>query len=295
MSSPAPRDVVILGNTGFIGRALETHCAARGIGVRGFSSATLDLRQPDRLAALDGCLTPGTSLVVTSATAPGSAMTPTALAENVSMIANLADYLGTHPAGLCVYLSSDALYPMQDDAVREDTPIDASSFYPLSKYAAERLLDDAARKSGTPLLVVRPTAVYGPGDTHNAYGPNRFARSFARERVVQLFGEGEETRDHIYIDDLVQAIAQLSLRGEGGLVNVATGTSVSFRTVAETLRRLADDDCQIVTTPRRNPVTHRRFDVSRLHAILPEWRPTPLEAGLEATLADAQRTSTSHG
>ncbi len=67
--------------------------------------------------------------------------------------------------------------------------------------------------------------------------------------------------------------------------------SASFRTVAETLRRLADDDCQIVTTPRRNPVTHRRFDVSRLHAILPEWRPTPLEAGLAATLADAQRTS----
>src|SRR5690348_3857331 len=122
MSSTQPRDVVILGNTGFIGRALETHLAARGIRVRGFSSATLDLRQHDNLAALDGRLTAGTSLVVTSATAPGSAMTPTALAENVSMIANLADYLGTHPAGLCVYLSSDALYPMQEDVVREDTP-----------------------------------------------------------------------------------------------------------------------------------------------------------------------------
>jgi UDP-glucose 4-epimerase len=295
MKAAQPRDVVILGNTGFIGRALEVHFAARGIGVQGFSSATLDLRQRANLSALDGSLTSGTCLVVTSATSPGSAMTPTALAENVDMIANLAAYLETHPAAICVYLSSDALYPMQDDAVREDAPTDASAFYPLSKYAAERLLDYAARKSSTPLLVVRPTAVYGPGDTHNAYGPNRFARSFARERVVQLFGEGEETRDHIYIDDLVQAIAKLGLRGQGGLVNVATGTSVSFRSVAETLRRLADDDCQIVTTPRRNPVTHRRFDVSRLHAILPEWRPTPLEAGLEATLADAQRTSTTHG
>ncbi|MBV9357828.1 MAG: NAD(P)-dependent oxidoreductase [Chloroflexi bacterium] len=295
MSTAQRRDVVILGNTGFIGRALEAHFAAQGIGVRGFSSASLDLRQRDNLAALDGCVTTGTSLVVTSATASGSAMTPTALAENVAMIANLAAYLGSHPAGLCVYLSSDALYPMQEEAVREDTPTDASSFYPLSKYAAERVLDYGARRSSTPLLVVRPTAVYGPGDTHNAYGPNRFARSLARERVVQLFGEGEETRDHIYIDDLVQAIAGLSLRGEGGLVNVATGTSVSFRAVAEALRRLADDDCQIVTTPRRNAVTHRRFDVSRLRAILPEWRPTPLEAGLEATLADARRTSTTDG
>jgi UDP-glucose 4-epimerase len=295
MSTKKPRDVVVLGNTGFIGRALQTHFAGRGISVQGFSSSTLDLRARPSLSALDGSLTSGTCLVVTSATAPGSAMTPTALAENVAMIANLAAYLETHPAALCVYLSSDALYPMQDDAVREDTPTDASSFYPLSKYAAERLLNYAAHKSGTPLLVVRPTAVYGPGDTHNAYGPNRFARSFARERVVQLFGEGEETRDHVYIDDLVQALAGLSLRGEGGVVNVATGTSVSFRTVAETLRRLADTDCQIVTTPRRNPVTHRRFDISRLHAILPEWRPTPLEAGLEATLADAQQTSTTHG
>jgi nucleoside-diphosphate-sugar epimerase len=295
VSATPPRDVLILGNTGFIGRALQSHFATRGVDVSGFSSSTLDLRQRDSLDGLDGKLTTDSCLIVTSATAPGSAMTPIAFAENVAMIANLADYLGTHPAGLCVYLSSDALYPMQDDAVREDTATDASSFYPLSKYAAERLLDSAARKSGTPLLVVRPTAVYGPGDTHNAYGPNRFARSFARERVVQLFGEGEETRDHIYIDDLARAIADLSLRGEGGLFNVATGTSVSFRTVAETLRRLADDDCQIVTTPRRNPVTHRRFDVSRLRATLPDWRPTPLEAGLEATLADARQTSTAHG
>jgi UDP-glucose 4-epimerase len=295
MSTADTPDVVILGNTGFIGRALQAHLARSGTPVRGFSSSTLDLRQADAVAAgLDTSLRPSTCLIVTSATAPGSAMTPAALADNVRMIANLATYLETHPAALCVYLSSDAVYPMQDELVRESSPTDASSFYPLSKYAAERLLDYATRRSETPLLVLRPTAVYGPGDTHHAYGPNRFARTLARERVVQLFGEGEETRDHIFIDDLVRAVAELSLRREPGLYNVATGTSVSFRSVAETLRSLAGEDAQIVTSPRRNPVTHRRFDVARLRAALPDWQVTPLEVGLAATLADAREAS-AHG
>jgi UDP-glucose 4-epimerase len=290
MSASAPGDVVVLGNTGFIGRAVQAHFADRGVPARGFSSAALDLRQPSALARLDGCVDRDTCLIVTAVTAPGSGMTPAALADNVLMVANLATYLETHPTRMCVYLSSDAVYPMIQDPVTEATPTDVTSFYALAKYAGERVLEHATRKAGTALLVLRPTAVYGPGDTHDAYGPNRFARSCARGQAIQLFGQGEETRDHLYIDDLVRVIAGLSARGEGGLFNVATGRSHSFMAVAETLRGLAPDACEIVTTPRRTAVTHRRFDVSRLLAALPGLQFTPLEVGLEATLAAAKQT-----
>jgi UDP-glucose 4-epimerase len=287
MSAPAPGDVVLLGNTGFIGRAVEAHFAERGVPVRGFSSATLDLRQPSALARLDGCLGRDTCLIATAVTAPGSAMAPAALADNILMMANLATYLEAHPAGVCVYLSSDAVYPMIQDPVTEATPTDVTSFYALAKYAGERVLEHATRKAGTACLVLRPTAIYGPGDTHDAYGPNRFARACARRQPIQLFGQGEETRDHLYIDDLVGVIARLSARREGGLFNVATGRSHSFMEVAEMLRGLAPAACEIVTTPRRTAVTHRRFDVSRLLAALPDVRFTPLEVGLEATLRAA--------
>lgn len=279
--------VVLLTNTGFIGRALEADFKRRGLDVHGFSSATLDLRQAAALRKLDGVLDASSCLVVTAATAPGSAMTPAALADNVAMIANLATYLETHPIKTCVYLSSDAVYPMIDAAVTEDTPTDLTSFYALSKHAAERMLDYAARKTGAAFVVIRPTAVYGPGDTHNGYGPNRFARTAAADHVVRLFGEGEETRDHIYIDDVVRAIGGLSERGQPGVFNVATGSSESFMSVAEALRKVAAFDVEIVTSPRQSAVTHRQFDVSRLLAALPDFQFTPLAVGLEATLAAA--------
>jgi UDP-glucose 4-epimerase len=284
-----PANVIVLGHTGFIGRALQAFFERRGTPVHGFSTANLDLRQPAALESLDGCLDAASCLVVSSATAPGSAMTPAALADNVTMIANLATYLESHPVKTCVYLSSDAVYPMIDEPVTEATLTDLSAFYALSKHAAERLLEHATRKSGAALLVVRPTAVYGPGDTHNGYGPNRFARTIASERVVRLFGQGEETRDHIYIDDLVQAIGRLSLVGQPGVFNVATGSSHSFMEVAELLRNSAPYDIEIVTSPRQSAVTHRRFDVSRLLAALPGFEFTRIDVGLAATLAAAIR------
>ena len=287
MSSVVSRSVLILGNTGFIGRAVQAHFERRGVEVHGFSSTTLDLRQPAALAELDDYVGPSTCLIVTAARAAGSAMTASALAENVSMMANLATYLETRPAALCVYLSSDAVYPMIDEDVTEATATDPSAFYALSKYAGERLLQQATRQAGTPFMVVRPTAVYGPGDTHNAYGPNRFARSVVRDRCVRLFGDGEETRDHIYIDDLLRAMNELISTGQTGLFNIATGTSYSFLTVAETLRGIVPYDFEIVRTPRQTPVTRRRFDVSHLLSVLPDLQFTPLHVGLSRTFAAA--------
>ncbi|MDQ6670574.1 MAG: NAD(P)-dependent oxidoreductase [Chloroflexota bacterium] len=290
-SGVAPRRVIILGHTGFIGRALQAHFEHSDLEVHGFSSATLDLRQAAALARLDGYIDPASCLIVTSASSPGSAMTPAALADNVAMIANLATHLETHPVQTCVYLSSDAVYPMLDEAVTETTATDFSSLYALSKLAAERLLEHATRKSGAALTVLRPTAVYGPGDTHNGYGPNRFARSIASERAVRLFGQGEETRDHLYIDDLVQAVARLSLEGQSGVFNIATGSSHSFLAVAELLRESAPYAVEIVTSPRQSAVTHRRFDVSHLRAALPAFEFTPLGVGLAATLAAATQAA----
>ncbi|MBV9543559.1 MAG: NAD-dependent epimerase/dehydratase family protein [Chloroflexi bacterium] len=281
--------VVILGNSGFIGRALQAHFERSGAQVHGLASAQLDMRDSEALARLDGLVDPTCCIIVTSVVAPGSAMTPRALAENITMAANLASYLLDHPAGRCVYLSSDAVYPMIDAAVTESTETDVTALYALAKFASERVLEHAARAAKMPLLVVRPTAVYGPGDTHNGYGPNRFVRSLVNDKTIRLFGDGEETRDHIYIDDLVRTLAALIAADQNGLFNVATGTSYSFMQVAEILRNVASSPVEIVRTPRQGTITHRRFDISRLRAAVPDLEFTPLEQGLGATLLAAER------
>jgi UDP-glucose 4-epimerase len=283
---------VILGDSGFIGRRLREHLTAQGGTVHGFSSRMLDLRRPDGLAALDELVDAGTTLVVTAALAPPRGGTLDGLADNLAMATNVARYLEGHAVGKCVYFSSDAVYPLNGEPVTEATPVAATNYYALGKIAGEDVLRLAAEAKRIPLLVLRPTAVYGPGDTHSSYGPNRFCRSIVRERGVRLFGAGEETRDHLYVDDLVALTARLSASDASGVYNLATGTSHTFGAIVEELRRIAPDAFEVAHAPRAGAVTHRQFDVSRLLAAVPGFQFAPLAEGLAATFLAARAEGT---
>ncbi|HWN14356.1 MAG TPA: NAD-dependent epimerase/dehydratase family protein [Candidatus Dormibacteraeota bacterium] len=278
--------VVILGASGFLGRALHSVLMRDGVEVIGYSSRTLDLTRPEAFAALDTVLTPKTALVFASALTPDRGQTPATFLANTTMATNLAAYLeGRRRLGSLIYLGSDAVYGFGDEAVTEDTPVAPAGYYALGKYAAERVMDCAARAASVPLLALRVTGVYGPGDPHASYGPNAFARSLVRDRSVRIFGAGEEERDHIFVDDVAAIAAGLLRTGATGVYNVATGQSRSFADVVKTIRDLVSYDLEVTSVARKGAITHRRFDVGRLTAALPGLRLTPLREGLIATLA----------
>ena len=278
--------VVILGASGFLGRALHSVLMRDGVEVIGYSSRTLDLTRPEAFAALDTVLTPKTALVFASALTPDRGQTPATFLANTTMAANLAAYLeGRRRLGSLIYLGSDAVYGFGDETVTEDTPVAPAGYYALGKYAAERVMDCAARAASVPLLALRVTGVYGPGDPHASYGPNAFARSLVRDRSLRIFGAGEEERDHIFVNDVAAIAAGLLRTGATGIYNMATGQSRSFADVVKTIRDLVPYDVEVTSVARKGAITHRRFDVARLTAALPGLRFTPLHDGLSATLA----------
>ena len=65
------------------------------------------------------------------------------------------------------------------------------------------------KKIGKKLTIIRPTLVYGPNDPHNGYGPNKFIRDAKKGNCINLFGKGEERRDHIFINDLTFMVYQI--------------------------------------------------------------------------------------
>jgi nucleoside-diphosphate-sugar epimerase len=132
-----------------------------------------------------------------------------------------------------------------------------------------------------PIATLRPTLIYGAKDPHNGYGPNRFRRLAAKGEAITLFGEGEEMRDHVLVED-VAALAVLALRHRSkGALNIATGQSTSFRDVAEAAVALAGSKSEIRGTPRQNPITHRHFDITESLKAFPEFHYVPLDEGLE--------------
>ncbi|HEX4994108.1 MAG TPA: NAD(P)-dependent oxidoreductase, partial [Methylomirabilota bacterium] len=257
-----PARVVLLGASGHIGRALTARLGREGIPVIPHTSKTLDLTRFEALGALDGALGPDTALVFASALTPDRGQTPETFLANVAMAANLAKYLPGHAPGLCVYVSSDAVYGFDVNPVTESTPVSPGGYYALGKYSGERVMEYAARAGGFPLLTLRVTGVYGPGDPHGGYGPNAFARTLARDRGLRIFGQGEEERDHLYVDDVAGILAGLIRARATGLLNVATGESRSFADVVKVIRRLAPYEVTVTSAPRGGAVTHRRFDTA---------------------------------
>jgi nucleoside-diphosphate-sugar epimerase len=279
-----PARVVILGASGFLGRAVQAELARAGVEVVAHSSKTLDLTRPEAAEMLAGQLDPGTTLVFASALTPDRGQTLDTYTANVAMVATVARALERQPAP-SVYISSDAVYGFDVNPVTEETAVAPGGYYALAKYTGEKLLEYAAGAKGFPLLSLRVAAAFGPGDPHGSYGPNGFARSLARDRSIRIFGRGEEERDHVHVDDVARLAVALMRADASGVFNIATGRSRSFAQVIEAIRKLVPYEVAVTNAPRKSPITHRSYDITRLEQAVPGFPFTPLEDGLRATLA----------
>ena len=97
-----------------------------------------------------------------------------------------------------IYISSDAVYPLfLENIDQESLPT------PTDLYSSMHLTREIMFKSkfGKNLTILRPTLIYGFGDTHNSYGPNRFFKQMIEKNEIDIFGEGSDMRDHLYIND----------------------------------------------------------------------------------------------
>ena len=124
--------------------------------------------------------------------------------ENIGMMAAVCEAVAKQPVAHLVYVSSDAVYADGPLPLTEASPAAPTSLHGAMHLAREQMLLSIA--GSTPLAILRPTLVYGAGDPHNGYGPNRFRRQANRGETIVLFGEGEERRDHVDVDDIAEIV-----------------------------------------------------------------------------------------
>ncbi len=276
---------MVLGARGFVATRLIRMLGSEGIACRPVGSAEVDLTAPAAAAELAGILRPGDSVVVTSALTPEHGRDRATFLKNVAMIDSLCTSLALSPCAHVVYVSSDSVYDSRFTPVNEETPCESNDLYALAHIVREKLLADACQKAGLPLAIVRPSAIYGAGDTHLSYGPNRFLRTARSETRLVLFGQGEEERDHVYIDDVARIILECLLYGSSGAINAVSGTTHTFQEVARKIASAVGTPVAIETTPRRVEIVHKRFDTAALREAFPEFVATSLDRGIRETLA----------
>ncbi len=304
-----PARVVILGARGFLATHLREWCARHQIASLSLGSADVDLEQEGSASILADILRPDDVLVMTAIITPDKGRGHDAFFRNVRMADVVCRALRRSTCAQFVYLSSDAVYdahkiPLDEDSSRE--PVD---LYALSHTAREMVFGTALAAQSVPFCVLRLTSVYGPGDTHNAYGPNRFVRTALKNACIELFGGGEERRSHVFVDDAVELMGLAICHRSVGALNVAFRPATSFARVAAIVAHLAGGAVRIVNAPRTvspvhrpykptqvfrflynlgrpiGPVVHRTFVNSAVFASFPGFVFTPLDRGLERFVA----------
>jgi nucleoside-diphosphate-sugar epimerase len=267
-SPVAPKRVVILGGSGFVGKTLVNHFSKQAMDVLSVGSDQLDLDSDSSVTKLQGLLQPEDCLIILSALTPDRGRGIDTLMTNLRMIENVSSVLFEHNVAQVIYCSSDAVYPMDFPIVDEATPAAPSDLYGVMHRTREIMLQSTVK---SPLCIIRPTLIYGADDSHNSYGPNRFRRQAETEQKINLGGEGEETRDHVYVEDLVSLIGLLVSHKSEGVVNIATGQSYSFMEIAKQVASLFDVPVEICTSARQSVITHRQFDVACIKDSFPEF------------------------
>ncbi len=270
-----PMRAVIIGAGGFVGGAVMVALARDGVTTLSLTRKELDLLAPGAAEKLAGLLRSEDSVVLVSALAP--TRTPAMLVKNLQMANAVAEGLAKQPVAHLVYISSDAVYAEDANPVTERSVCQPMSLHGMMHAARELILKTQVK---SPLAILRPSLLYGAADPHNGYGPNRFRRQAAKGETITLFGEGEELRDHIYIEDVGRLVALALAHRSTGVLNIATGISTSFRQVAEIAAALYRPAVAITGTARQNPVTHRHFDITDGLKAFPQFRYTPLAEGM---------------
>ncbi len=128
----------------------------------------------------------------------------------------------------------------------EDAPIRPADYYQQTKYEAEPIVLDYGRR-GLPVTIIRPAAIYGPGD------PERFYLIYRRvaKGWFPMFGSGRTYYHPLYIDNLIDALmlAMDPKRGNGEVYLIADEEYVSIEDLARRVGRAMNVDAKIVHLP----------------------------------------------
>jgi nucleoside-diphosphate-sugar epimerase len=210
------------------------------------------------------------ALVTVSAIAP--VKTPAMLKDNITLAEAIANAVRSRPVAHLLNIGSDAIYADRDGPLDENACKAPGSLHGIMHLAREVMLAEAA--GATPFATLRPTLIYGAEDPHNGYGPNRFRRLAAEGKEIVLFGEGEERRDHVLIDDVAELAVRILLHRSRGALNAATGTVISFRECAEQVVSHFDRPVPIKGSPRSGAMPHngyRPFDPAATRRAFPDF------------------------
>ena len=212
---------------------------------------------------------------------------------NVLGTVNVLNQCRDHGVRKVIYASSAAVYGHpQYLAIDEEHPVRPVSFYGISKYTPELYVRTYGELYGLDYTILRFANVYGPRQDPTGEGGvvSIFVDKLLRGEPVIINGDGEQTRDFIYVEDVAAAnVAALTL-GSGEVLNIGTGCPTSINELWNTLSGLTGTAARAIHRENRaRDIRHSCLANSKARRLL-EWEPRfALRDGLERTWLHHER------
>ncbi|MBV7548645.1 NAD-dependent epimerase/dehydratase family protein [Pseudomonas sp. PDM26] len=302
--------VLITGGAGFIGSHLTDALLAKGHAVRILDDlstgkrSNLPLDNP-RVELIVGDV--ADAALVAQAMARCSAVAH--LAAVASVQASVDDPVRTHQSNfigtlnVCeamrqagvkrvLFASSAAVYGNngEGESIDEDTPKAPLTPYAVDKLASEHYLDFYRRQHGLEPVIFRFFNIFGPRqDPSSPYSGviSIFSERALKGLPITVFGDGEQTRDFVYVEDLVDLLVQAieKPRVEVGAVNVGWNQATTLKQMLEALEAVVGKLPPVSYGPARSgDIRHSRANNRRLLERFSTTEQTPMRVGLARLL-----------
>lgn len=300
--------ILITGGAGFIGssiarRALDmgdtvrviddlstgTRANLEGLDCELFEASILDA--PALRAAMEGCRY--VYHLAGQVSVPRSIEDP-ALTHAVNSTGSMRVYESARDAGVerVVYSASCAAYGQAKELpITEESPLLPESPYAASKLAGELYASAWAASMGLELVSLRYFNVYGPRQNPEggyAAAIPAFITRLLRGADITIFGDGEQTRDFVYVDDVVSAnlLAAKASGVSGRVMNIGSGQRISVNALVKTLRALIGGHSALSHGPARGgEVRHSVADTARAEQLMGFKASVALAEGLKRSVA----------
>lgn len=245
-----PKRVVIIGANGFIGQTMHRHVLASNFLAVPITRSEIDLEHDTATEKLAARFNADDAVIIAAGVAPIKDATSLNRANVISQ--TICNALRMCPVKTVVNISSDAVFSNLHDNIDESFLRSPSTIYGVSHYTRELMLTNLP--SDVKVTNIHPTLLFGMNNNKAGYGFDAFFRQASQNNSVQIFGDGNELRDYVWVEDIARLAMKCLLHRSSGSIIAASGVCLTFLEVAK-----------IVATHFNVEITHRRTNIGNRH------------------------------
>ncbi|MFP4150749.1 MAG: NAD-dependent epimerase/dehydratase family protein [Candidatus Aenigmatarchaeota archaeon] len=196
-----------------------------------------------------------------------------------------------------VFASTSSMYGPKEPPHRENMEFEPFDYYTEARLEMERLAEMYNSLYGVNSVGMRFFSVYGPKEKAKENYANvisQFCWSMLQDERPVIYGDGSQTRDFVYVEDVVEAVLRAARRAESigyEAVNVGRGVETSFNEVVEMLNSTLGKniDPKHIENPIDNYVERTKADTSKAEELLDFEHKVPVEEGINKTAEHYQK------